>query len=353
MSKKTYVEAIEFVLDAELDARGDLICLRPGARRALEEAERDVPLPRMGGASVSMALGAFLQGMHPVLDLRQESGAAQLLKEAILALPAGTEPVMTIIACAQDGLEELPGAYVFAPRTPRQAAGFMRSALKMKRLTLILADQALFAEEDEIPEDRGFTLLPLDEEAEALTEEKAAGEGEAAEGICAEAEAEGAGESLPEEGDPQQARERAEEAAYEEAEADPAPVVRIYAETPEKKAGSFPGMRQTACDLSQVRLLCAMLEMEAEDLIGRCAGHVLPVCGGFEMHYEADAPEGEAAFIPPEEEGASLWLGYDRLTVSYDPAQMAHDEAARLLRAVKRVLERPQLLIYDKEYDEA
>ena len=69
------------------------------------------------------------------------------------------------------------------------------------------------------------------------------------------------------------------------------------------------------------------------------------------MHYEAMALSGEAAFLPPEEENAAVWLGSDMLTISYDPAYMAHEEAAKLLRAVKRVLEMPLLLIYDKEYD--
>ena len=375
--KKTYLEAIEYVLDAELDARPDLICFRPGARRALEEDGRDVPLPRMGAKSFSVALGAALQGMHPVLDLMQESGAAELLKEAFLELPAGASPAITILACAQEELCELPGAYVLRPETPRQAAGFMRAALRMNRLTLLLADQALFAEADEIPEDRGFTLLPLEEEAEEAEEETAAPEEDEEAAALAEeeayeetetpAEAEGeeeaaviSGEEAPagEEdcGEPE-AEESAAAAAEEEAAcmAPEAPEEQPAAEeeAPQaKKEYAFLASRQTACDLSALRALCALLEMDEEILARRCAGHVLPVCGGFELHAEVDAPAGEAAFIPPEEESASLWLGTDMLTVSYDPAQMAHAEAAKLLRAVKRVLEKPQLLIYDKEYDE-
>ena len=120
--KKNYLEAIEYVLDTELDARSDLICLRPGARRTFGEAERDMPLPRMGAKAFSVALGAALQGMHPVLDLMQESGAAGLLKEALEDLPADGLPAMTILACAQDGLNDLPGVYVLEPETPRQAA---------------------------------------------------------------------------------------------------------------------------------------------------------------------------------------------------------------------------------------
>ncbi len=377
MSMKTYVEAIEYVLDSELDARSDLICLRPGARRALEEADRDLPLPRMGRNSVWVALGAALQGMHPVLDLRQENGAAEFLREALMELPGDAGPAMTVILCAGEGAESLPGAYVFAPKTPRQAAGFMRSALKMNRLTLLLADQTLFAEEDDIPEDRGFTLLPLDGEEggfnEDAPEEEETGAKEACVQITDEADAydEAEEETVCGKG-------ICEEAAYLEAEAED---VRVYVlgeeaegkapcvqsadeeavsggagdgEKPaERKNRAFCAARQTKCDLTALRSLCALLEMDEERLIERCAGHVLPVYGGFELHTETDAPAGEAAFIPPEEENASLWLGGDMLTVSYDPVQMAHGEAAALLREVKRVVEKPQLLIYDKEYDEA
>lgn len=358
--KKTYLEAIEYVLDAELDARGDLICFRPGARRAFEEAERDVPLPRMGAKSFSVALGAALQGMHPVLDLMQESDAAELLKEALEALPADKLPAMTVLACAQDGLNDLPGVYVFEPRTPRQAAGFMRSALKMNRMTLMLADQALFAEEDEIPEDRAFTLLPLTDE-----EESAADEAEEAPAMNEEAEYEEAEAEAPivvpadEEAayDEAEANEPAvlisdEEAACDEAEAeDPAVIVSEEEKKPVKREYTFLAGRQTACDLTALRALCDLLEMDEEMLVERCTGHVLPVCDGFELHVEIDAASGEAAFIPPEEKSASLWLGSDMLTVSYDPSQTPHAEAAKLLRAFRRVLEKPQLLIYDREYD--
>lgn len=364
--KKTYLEAIEYVLDTELDARGDLICFRPGARRALEDAERDVPLPRMGAKSFSVALGAALQGMHSVLDLMQESGAADLLKEAFSELPAGAMPAMTILACAQDDLCKLPGVYVLRPETPRQAAGFMRAALRMDRMTLLLADQALFAEEDEIPEDRSFTLLPLTgeeepeaekenavteapEEAAVLTEEEACDEAEAPAAVIPGEEASGEEEACGEAAEEESAAAISEEElACGEAEEEKPTAEEAL---PVKKKYGFLASRQTVCDLSALRSLCALLEMDQEMLIERCAGHVLPVCGGFELHTETDAPEGEAALIPPEEESASLWLGSDMLTVAYDPAQLTHADAAKLLRAVKRVLEKPQLLIYDKEYD--
>ena len=359
MSMRTYVEALEFVLDTELDARGDLICLRPGARRALGETERDVPLPRIGRKAFSVALGAALQGAHPVLDLRQEDHAAQLMEEAVMELPAGMSPVITVISCAQDAerFRALPDAYVFEPRTPRQAAGFLRSALKMPRLTIVLADQSLFAETDDIPEDRSFALLPLDnggdideqtayDEAEAeeapvvmLDDEAAAHETEAAQRIATEAESA-----------PGEAQEEPMEEAWICDEAPP--------ENEEMNGKLAVGAqrllcpaRMTKCDLTELHSLAEKLELDAEYLVERCAGHVLPDCGGFEMHYEPRACRDEAAFIPPVEEVASIWLGNNMLTISYDALQLAHADAAKLLHAVKRVLEMPLLLIYDKEYE--
>ena len=403
MSMKTYVEAIDFVLDSELDARRDLICLRPGARRALSEAERDLPLPRIGVKSVSVALGAALCGMHPVLDLMQESSAAQLLADAFYDLPVGMTPAMTVIVCAEDKekIMDLPGAYVLQPKTPRQAAGFLRSALKLEKLTVLLADQTLFAEADDVPEERSFTLLPLEEPSvEEKTDdqaaEKAAESGITEEQAYEEAENEEVRvitmteEKAFEEMEAGRVRVPAmtEEDAYEEAEAEDVRVIEgddeedeaavrqdteidpmvldprqdepkhVFVRADEEdlaahKPGAFCASRSVPCDLTALRSLCALLEMDDEAMVTRCAGHVLPLYGGFELHYEADAPEGEAAFLPPVEENASIWLGSNMLTVSYDAAQMKHADAAQLLRAVKRVLEKPQLLIYDKEYDEA
>lgn len=352
MSKKTYVEAIEYVLDSELDARGDLICLRPGARRALEEADRDMPLPRMGRHSFSVALGAALQGMHPVLDLRQEHGAAELLREALMELPADVQPVMTVILCAGEGAETLPGVYVFAPKTPRQAAGFMRSALKMNRLTLLLADQTLFAEEDDIPEDRGFTLLPLDGEEGGLNGDEPE-EVEAPEEEAAEAPEKAQEPALAEK---EEADLISEEEAYDEAEAEDVPVL-LKKEAPEfhqepQTRHAVHAFRQTRCDLKEIRALCALLDMQEQDLIDRCAAHVRDGYDSFELHCETDAPAGEAAFLPPAPASvASVWLGSDMLTISYDALRLLHCDAAELLRAMKRVIEKPQLLVYDKELE--
>lgn len=357
MSTKTYLEALEFVLDSELEARLDVIVFRSGARRALEEAERDVPLPRMGSAAFSVALGAAMTGMHPVLDLRQESDAAALLKEALCALPAGVSPAMTVVVCAGDSNEymDLPGVYALAPKTPRQAAGFARAALRSDRLNLLIADQTLFAEEDDVPEDGDFILLPLDGSEEPEAEES---EFKADEATEAEISEEAAYEEAEREEVliflPEAAEEAAAPAAVEESlvpdAGDPVPEEEAESAQPERQM-CLCAARAVPCDLKGLLALCNALEAPAETIIGRCMAHAARGLAPFEWQYEPEAAEGECAFLPPEEKAASLWLGRDMLTAAYDAARLSHGEAAAILRAVKRVLEKPQLLIYDKEYD--
>lgn len=387
MSMKTYLEALEFVLDSEREAQHDLIVFRPGARRALEEAERDVPLPRMGSAAFSVALGASMTGMHPVLDLRQESDAAALLKEAVCALPPGVSPAMTVIVCAGDpeAYMDLPGVQSLAPKTPRQAAGFARAALRGDRLNLLIVDQTLFAEEDDVPEDSDFILLPLDGDVEPEAKE----DGEAGCGECLADELAEAAEAMDAANADQDSdeEENFEETAYEataeedvltavpeEAEAD-VPAAEdeccapaegdsetVCADDSESEAEGeeaesappagqmcFCATRMTPCDLKNLLSLCDMLEAPAEKMIGRCMAHAAAGRIPFEWQYESEAVEGECAFLPPVEEVVSLWLGSDMLTVSYDAACLSHGEAAAILRAAKRVLEKPALLIYDKE----
>lgn len=445
MSMKTYQEAIEYVLSSELNDRTDLIVFRPGAKRALEEPERDVALPHMGKAVFSMALGAALTGMRPVIDLRQETDCADLLLDALCELPAVVPP-MTMIAGAEDAelLTELPGLLAMTPRTPRQAAGFARAALRCDQTTLLIADQALYEEADEVPEDSDFVMMPLTDEPEedtceetgaeaAVPAEEQAGEAETTEAEMIEEEDEASPEAfsaggthpeeLPEEeaaavpaadddfdeetsaetGEPEsvsseeadreisgetdcgeaaaeekgseemtseeQASEEdasegaacGEESSAEEESADEDAEEAVSAgpqdlpclSEPAQEAGSAAGMRcaarMTPCSLSNLIALACELEMSAQDLIARCMAHAAQDEAGFEWVFEAEAAAGECAFLPPEEKTASVWLGSDRLTVCYDPRACGREAAAGLMRAIRRVLEKPTLLIYDKE----
>ena len=393
MSRMTYLEAIEYVLGNEMEARNDLIVFRPGARHALEEIERDVPLPRLGKTSFAIALGAALTGMHPVLDLRQEDDCAALLLDAVCELPAGSAPVMTVIVGAEDAemLAELPGVPALCPKTPRQAAGFTRAALRNSQLTLILADRMLFDEEDDVPEERDFVLLPLTDEGdfsetnedsaaadpepdctEEADEQKADEEsdnGSRDESVeeaqpelsSAESEAEEPSSDSPEEcSEPEEADE-----IDESEEAEQTPEESLLGETAdgceaepadEKEASAAPryvfcATRMSPCDLTRLCSLAGELEISVNALTARCMAHVMQRARPFDWQQEPDAPCGECAFLPPTREKPSLWLGNDRLTMSYDTDQVSHADAAALIRAVRRVLEKPPLLIYDREED--
>ena len=403
MSRMTYLEAIEYVLAAEMEARLELIVLRPGARPALEESERDVALPRMSRNSFSVALGASMAGMHSVLDLRQESACAEMLMEAVCALPADASPEMTILTGAEEAamLMELPGVMVLQPKTPRQAAGFARAALRSSRLTLLIADQALAGEEDEIPEEADFMMLPLDgtEETPDAEEETKPAEETAAE-VCdepaeempadfyeepaeeasAETEDDTGDESAPEPGAAEEHTEEIEENADELDEAadaaeEPAeipseacqeeqapheaeePEEAPYSGTDEEQAAEtekptahrFCSSRMTPIELARLHALAGLLGMPAETLAGRCTEHAMKRTASFGFVFEPEAEPGECACLAPGHENALVWLGNDRLTVSYDADSLSHAQAGAMLRAVKRVLETPELLIYDKE----
>ena len=411
MSWMTYLEAIESVLSSELDERLDLIILRPGARRALEESERDIALPRMGKAAFSIAQGAAMTGMHPVLDLRQEKNCTDLLLEAVCDLRLGA-PALTVLVSAEEAelLMEIPGFLALYPKTVLEAAGFTRAALRSSRASMLIVDQMLFEEEEEIPDEPDFMLLPPEamirqeemnaetaeeaesEESESVEEIEAeeyapaddvgedeaeeataadnavedeaeetpaadAGETEAAEGAAdhnaVEAEAE---ESAAEAGEEPLAEE---EEAAEESEEEPEQAKEACAEEqkpePSAEAGrpvtgkGFCASRMLPCNMARLRALADELDMPCERLADLCMEHVSRQSAEFEWQMDAEAVEGECAFLPPVGKAASVWIGCDCLTVSYDPEQTAHTEAAALLRAVRRMLEKPTLLIYDKE----
>jgi hypothetical protein len=95
--------------------------------------------------------------------------------------------------------------------------------------------------------------------------------------------------------------------------------------------------------------MAGLLGMPEEKLACRCIEHAVKNAAAFDWMFEPDAEEGECAFPAPAGEKAMLWLGYDRLSISYDAEKLSHAQAGALLRAVRRVVEKPELLIYDKE----
>ena len=273
--------------------------------------------------------------------------------------------------------------------------------LPFQNLHLLPADQALAGEEDEIPEEADFMMLPLDgtEETPDAEEETKPAEETAAE-VCdepaeempadfyeepaeeasAETEDDTGDESAPEPGAAEEHTEEIEENADELDEAadaaeEPAeipseacqeeqapheaeePEEAPYSGTDEEQAAEtekptahrFCSSRMTPIELARLHALAGLLGMPAETLAGRCTEHAMKRTASFGFVFEPEAEPGECACLAPGHENALVWLGNDRLTVSYDADSLSHAQAGAMLRAVKRVLETPELLIYDKE----
>lgn len=375
MSFKTFQEAIESVLYREAALRDELIVLRPGARHALDDSERDVALPRLGPSAFSIALGAALAGMRPVLDLRNEPFTTSMLFDEISSRPISLHQGMTVILPAEDAglLKSLPIMQILSPANPRQAAGFTRAALRSEKFTLLLCNPELADEEDEIPDDDDFMLLPADaagtDEAGQPEEPQIAGPAEdgyfsPADSTLSKEELEDdmhVGKLLPYQPEPEACCNPSAPDSVQPAEEDCPAAPAFPQDAPGESVPDFPAanaaapsslaMRSLTIDPTALDTLCAQLEAPRGLLVRYCMDVLYPDSAYFTWEYDEDALPGETAFLPPESEPAFLWLGRDRLTLCYDANQLAPQAAVRLLRAAARLIQNPLLLIYDKERD--
>lgn len=420
MSMQTYTEAVENVLRAEMIDRPDMLLLRVGGYPALAESEQEICLSRdLNAAPISIALGAAMAGAYPVLDLRMAGSTTPV------TLPEACPP-MTILMNRQDADQEasLTGLRRFAPKNIRQAAGFLRAALRAGAACLMLMDDSLAEQPEEVPDDPDFMLVPPDSAADELAPIPPES---AAQDITPSSEA---FESIPENTDPSveilesvpeddessvdvripdgenagpsvetlapifkddssveaqiparesaKAMEEAPVSAPEEDDTaagfsesspedtfspkespteqpDTSAAALVDVPTPAGEPPVFPPMAQRSIsfDDEMLRSLCARLEAPRALILERCLNRLRERHGGFEWFMDELAESGETAFLPPEQQPALLWLGADRLTVCYDPRRLGHAEAAALLRDVRRYVEQPILLIYDKECDPA
>lgn len=352
MSVMNFSEAVEFVLRNEMERREDLIILRPGARRALDESEREIALPRMGAASFSLATGAALLGMHPALDLRQEEDPLSLLIDALADMSSNLAPSMTIIVDVSDADEllDFPNLRAFHPQNPRQAVGLLRSALRSDGLSLFVAGIELSDMIDDVPDDPDFTLLPLDDtyeqpenEASASSEQSALEENDENSEID---------ETALDRVAFSKSTEKSESTPCESDVSSPF-VAPVRVESEQSRFPALPvvcSMRRLSCDLSALNALAERLDAPQGLLERRCIER-LPMQDLFCWEQDASALAGECAFLPPTDVAAYLWLGRDALSVTYDAARISHADAASLLRAARRLLENPELLIFDKEHD--
>lgn len=347
MSIMSFLEAVESVLMNEMERRDDLMILRPGARRVLDESEREIALPRLGDASFSIALGAAMTGMHPVLDLRHEEDPVSLLIDALCDQPCASSAAITLIVdvADADALLEFPNLRVFHPKTPRQAAGLLRSALRAQGLSLFIADIELSDLTDDVPDDPEFILLPLDDAEEDDSEESMPE-------IPEESIEDMPPEDIPDESFPEEIVS-AETDGYDlpdEPVCPPAPLPD-EACAPQPPIPFLPAilsMRQIPCDLSRLNALSEDLGAPQGLIEKYCMDRLQPQ-DAFCWQQDASALPGECAFLPPVGKPACLWLGCDMLCIAYDAARLSHADAASLLRSARRLLEKPSLLIYDRE----
>ncbi len=373
MSIKSYLEAVEWVLQREREMRRGIIIFRPGARRSYEEAERDIVLPHMGAAVFSAALGAVMTGMHVVLDLRDENDCAALLNEAFSALPENACPAITMLIEVEEAekVELMENVQRLYPRDACQAAGLLRMALRAEYMSMLIMDEAYSEMKADVPDEDDFVLMPEgkqldeDEEDDELWDDwEEVGDVVLDDASCEETED---GQTALNEAPQDEETGSGRLPKYEET----AKEIRDTQDTAEEEQESMSEVRNTqnqqvmriSTDMCATRMMkydpCRLEELSRElnaplqMLVEKCVMRIYERFKVFECCYENDAVSGECAFLPPEQEGALLWIGYDMLSICYYAARMDHDQAARLLREMKRLLDKPVLLIYDREEEEA
>lgn len=367
MSIKSYLQTVEAVLEKERQRNEQLIILRPGMRRSYTDAEREIGLPYMGAAAFSMALGAVMTGMHAVLDLRDDAQCSEWLSEAVLCLPQNACPAITIIIGAQEAntAGAVYGVQRFFPKTPRQAAGFLRAALRCEGMTMVVLDEEYSDMIDDVPDEYDFAWLSNENPAQDDLWEDIV----EAQAPCAvqqtffeentddptdEIDEEQPWEDVqPEEKN--ETEETEEVGETEEAEG----TMQGENQTMQQSENICPKQPASGMNMCATRMisycperleaLCAELSAPMQTLVEKCVMRVYERFPSFECRYEEEAAASECAFIPPEQEDAAIWIGRDRISVAYNAAKVSHDSAARMLRELCRLLNKPTLLIYDGE----
>ncbi len=351
MSIKSYLQTVESVLENERKRRRKLIVFRPGARRGYGEIEREIELPNMGAAAFSVALGAVMTGMHAVLDLREDIECAEWLKEALFRLPENACPAITVLIGAQEAamLGAVRDVQRLCPKTPRQAAGFLRAALHCEGMTMVVLDEEYSDIMDDVPDEDSFVLLPAEEADQEDWEDIVEAPQEDAEPdaqqMYFEEDAADMSESAEQEAVCPQDTETKEETEQGENQF----MQQSENIRPRQTGMSMCASRMVSYDPAKLDALCAELNAPMNALVEKCVLRVYERFPDFECRFEEDALDGECAFLPPEQENAAVWIGRDALSIVYDAEKVSHDAAARRLRDIRRLLNKPALLIYDGE----
>ncbi len=354
MSIRSYLEAVEWVLQGEREMHREIIVFRPGARRGYEETERDIVLPHMDAAVFSVALGAVMTGMHAVLDLREEDRVARLLNEAFAALPENACPAITMLIDAKEAakIALMKNVQRLYPKDACQAAGLMRMALRAEYMTMFVMDEAYSDMKADVPDDDDFMLnpdgTPIDEEEEVWDDWEDVTHEFLDDVIVPQSEGIENRQTVGCEEAAEEVKDT-EETAKEEKRAMSEMQHQQHIPVPAEMCST----RMLKYDPVRLEEMAKEIDASVQVLIEKCVMHIYERFKVFECCYENDALSGECAFLPPEQADALLWIGCDMLSISYYAARMDHDQAARLLREMKRFLDKPALLIYDREGREA
>lgn len=305
MSIMNCTAALRAVLEDAQSRMDQLIVIRvdPDADGVSAASSRYLTLPMAGDAQFRFAHGCARASLLPVLDLTAVKDACACVASAVRPPLCGP---FVIRACARS-CPPVPGVTVIAPRDARECAGAMRYALQSDRPCLILENPLTIYEACEVPDDSdelfcGETLPPADE--------------------C-----------VPDESGDMAPREEGSPAVL--------PPGRVDAPVP---CGEI-GFRCRPYNPAELERTAELLNLSRDDVAALCCQKA---AGCAEIVLEMDGEPGETAFIPPEQ-AACLWIGRDRMTLSWRTRQMDSAGALALLRETAMFLELPLRLILERK----
>ncbi|MBO4884465.1 MAG: hypothetical protein J5602_04070 [Clostridia bacterium] len=316
MSIKNCSTAIQAVLDDAASRMDNLIVIRVEAGAEPTFLSRRLTLPLSDDLQMAFALGCAQAGMRCVLDLTAVRDAASRLEAVCGALPRAAQAPLVIRARARF-CPPVPGVRAIFPSNARECAGAMRYALRSGQTCLIVENPLNAYETCEVPDDPDELFAGAWESAPEAVEAPA--------------------QSAPEAGP---AEDAAPSAAPEE------PAVPEPAGLPDPVAAPTPiggtAFRSRAYDPAELERTAALLNIARGELAARCCA---AAGESAEIILETDSAPGESACIPPEEADACLWVGYDRLTLCWDPRAMSAQTARALIADTAALLELPARLI--------
>jgi|GEM_PF-5047239 len=318
MSRMNCGTAIQAVLDEAAETMDNLIVIHVDANPTAEPVSlsRRLTLPLSGDAGLAFALGCAQAGLRTVLDVTAVRDAGERLRAALDALPRASRAPLVIRMRARR-CPAMPGARVIAPVNARECAGAMRFALRAAQICLIVENPLNAYDACEVPDDPE-ELFAGDDQPGAEPEAPVADELK---------EGESADVSAP------------------AAESRPAVVLPPSPVTAPAPRGEL-AFRSRAYDPAELTRTAKLLDITRDELAALC-------CAGTgesaEVILETDSEPGESACIPPDRADACLWVGFDRLSLCWNPRALSAQAARALMRETAALLELPARLILERK----